>query len=118
MDGVVDVISDVTDLVLVAATLRKADSERAQLVTSETAAREASRLKMDFVTNISHEIRTPIASMICISELLLSDPTLSGDQLQLVGKGLHSGELLLELVERVLVSNPSPAYPSELVSCY
>lgn len=104
ISGVVIVASDVTDLVAASLALQKADLERAQLVASETAAREASRLKTNFVTNISHEIRTPIASMIGIAELLLADPTLTKDQHQLVEKCLYSGDILMELVGMVLVS--------------
>lgn len=105
MSGVVIVASDVTDLKAASLALQKADLERAQLVASETAAREASRLKTNFVTNISHEIRTPIASMIGIAELLLSDPTLNKEQHHLVEKCLYSGDILLELVGMVLVSD-------------
>ncbi|KAG8845579.1 hypothetical protein FRB96_002331 [Tulasnella sp. 330] len=102
LEGVIVVATDVTDLVAAEAALQRADLERAQLLASETAAREASRLKTSFVTNISHEIRTPIAGMTGIAELLLADPTLSVDQRQLVEKCLQSGEILLDLVGMVL----------------
>ncbi|KAG8980900.1 hypothetical protein FRB94_010170 [Tulasnella sp. JGI-2019a] len=101
-ETVIIVAADITDLVMAEATLRKADLERAQLVASETAAREASRLKTAFVTNISHEIRTPIASMIGIAELLLGEQDLSLAQRELVEKSLRTGELLLDLVGMVL----------------
>ncbi|KAG9038817.1 hypothetical protein FRB95_014366 [Tulasnella sp. JGI-2019a] len=100
--GVIIVASDATDIEAAAATLQQAEVERTNLMASETAAREASMLKTHFVTNISHEIRTPIAHMIGISELLLADPTLSENQRDLVEKCLHSGEILLELVGMVL----------------
>ncbi|KAG9011616.1 hypothetical protein FRB93_002677 [Tulasnella sp. JGI-2019a] len=100
--GVIIVASDVTDIEVAAVALQQAEVERTNLMASETAAREASRLKTHFVTNISHEIRTPIAHMIGISELLLVDPTLSVKQRRLVEKCLHSGEILLELVGMVL----------------
>ncbi|KAG9011622.1 hypothetical protein FRB93_002683 [Tulasnella sp. JGI-2019a] len=100
--GVIIVASDATDIVAAAAALQQAEVERTSLMASETAAREASKLKTDFVTNISHEIRTPIAHMIGISELLLADTTLSEHQRHLVEKCLQSGEILLELVGMVL----------------
>ncbi|KAG9011619.1 hypothetical protein FRB93_002680 [Tulasnella sp. JGI-2019a] len=100
--GVIIVASDATDIEAAAATLQQAEVERTNLMASETAAREASMLKTHFVANISHEIRTPIAHMIGISELLLADPTLSENQRDLVEKCLHSGEILLELVGMVL----------------
>lgn len=104
MDGVIIVATDVTDLLAAEAALQQADLERAQLLASETAAREASRLKTAFVTNISHEIRTPIAVMIGIAEILLADGSLNEHQHDLVRKSLQSGEMLLELVGMVLVS--------------
>ncbi|KAG9013786.1 hypothetical protein FRB94_000766 [Tulasnella sp. JGI-2019a] len=100
--GVIIVACDVTDIEAAAAALQQAEVERTNLMASETAAREASKLKTHFVTNISHEIRTPIAHMIGISELLLVDRTLSENQRRLVEKCLHSGEILLELVGMVL----------------
>ncbi|KAG9038818.1 hypothetical protein FRB95_014367 [Tulasnella sp. JGI-2019a] len=100
--GVIIVASDVTDIEAAAAALQQAEVERTNLMASETAAREASMVKTNFVTNISHEIRTPIAHMIGISELLLTDPTLSETQRCLVEKCLHSGEILSELVGMVL----------------
>lgn len=59
--GVIVVATDVTDLNLAQERLRKSYEDRAQLQASEAAANEASRLKSEFVANISHEIRTPIA---------------------------------------------------------
>ncbi|KAG9013791.1 hypothetical protein FRB94_000771 [Tulasnella sp. JGI-2019a] len=100
--GVIIVASDVTGIIAAAAALQQAEVERTNLMASETAAREASKLKTHLVTNISHEIRTPIAHMIGISELLLVDPTLSTSQRCLVEKCLHSGEILLDLVGMVL----------------
>ncbi|KAG9021496.1 hypothetical protein FRB95_002039 [Tulasnella sp. JGI-2019a] len=102
--GVIIVVGDVTESVAAEAALQQAELERKSLMASETAAREASKLKTHFVTNISHEIRTPIAHMIGISELLLADPALNKSQHRLVEKCLHSGEILLELVGMVLVS--------------
>lgn len=98
--------TDVTELLRIETALQEADQERAKLLASETAAREASRLKTAFVTNISHEIRTPIAVMIGIAELLLVDPSLGEGARELAGKCLKSGEMLLELVGMVLVSYP------------
>lgn len=61
-------------------------------------------LRTEFVTNISHEIRTPIATVIGICELLLDDPTLMDSHRSLVEKSLRSGQILLDLVGMVLVS--------------
>lgn len=56
-----------------------------------------------FLTVISHEIRTPIAGILGICELLMDDSTLSEGHRSLVGKAIRSGEILLDLVGMVLV---------------
>jgi hypothetical protein len=58
--------------------------------------------RTEFLTTVSHEIRTPIASILGICELLLGDQ-ISDEQRQLVQKAIQSGENLLELVGTVLV---------------
>ncbi|GAA5913019.1 hypothetical protein JCM5296_003865 [Sporobolomyces johnsonii] len=101
--GVIIVGSDVTELTRAENALQKSRLEQAQLAASEHAAREASRLKTEFLTTISHEIRTPIAGILGICELLLADDNqLEAKQRSLVKKALRSGEILLELVGAVL----------------
>jgi hypothetical protein len=58
--------------------------------------------RTEFLTTVSHEIRTPIASILGICELLLADQ-LSAEQRSLVEKAIQSGENLLDLVGTVLV---------------
>ncbi len=82
--------------------LEKATAEKAKLVASETAAKEASRLKTEYFTHISHEIRTPLAGIMSIAELLLGDDNLGPEHRILVGQALRSGEALLDLVGMVL----------------
>jgi signal transduction histidine kinase len=74
---------------------------------SSAAPTDAQVPRTEFVTNISHEIRTPIATVIGISELLLDDSTLLDGHRALVEKSLRSGEILLDLVGMVLVSRRS-----------
>ncbi|GAA5954653.1 hypothetical protein JCM21900_006093 [Sporobolomyces salmonicolor] len=101
--GVIIVGNDVTELLCTENALQKSRLEQAQLAASEHAAQEASRLKTEFLTTISHEIRTPIAGILGICELLLSDDSkLEELQRSLVKKALRSGEILLELVGAVL----------------
>ena len=108
MDGTVDIIgvivvaTDVTDLNKAQERLRQSYEERATLQASEAAANEASRLKTEFVANISHEIRTPIAGVINMAELLLDDSTLAEAHRVSIGKIMRSGEILLEMVGMVL----------------
>ncbi|GAA5920152.1 hypothetical protein JCM1841_004467 [Sporobolomyces salmonicolor] len=101
--GVIIVGNDVTELLCTENALQKSRLEQAQLAASEHAAQEASRLKTEFLTTISHEIRTPIAGILGICELLLADDSeLKEMQRSLVKKALRSGEILLELVGAVL----------------
>lgn len=109
VDGTVDIIgvivvsTDVGDLKLAQERLRESYEVRSHLQASEAAANEASRLKSDFVTNISHEIRTPIAGMIGMAELLLDETTLAESHRVGISKIMRSGEILLEMVGMVLV---------------
>ncbi|GAA6006577.1 uncharacterized protein JCM10292_005995 [Rhodotorula paludigena] len=94
---------DVTERVVAENALEKSRRESADLAAAELAAREANRLKTEFLTTISHEIRTPIAGILGICELLLADSgRLSEDQRTLVEKAVRSGEILLDLVGAVL----------------
>ncbi|KAI5477507.1 histidine kinase [Pseudohyphozyma bogoriensis] len=102
VSGVIIVAADVTDRIEADDALERSNAERSRLQASELAAKEASRLKTEFVTNISHETRTPIAGMIGICELLLDEPTLAQAHRDLVEKCLRSGEILLDLVGMVL----------------
>ncbi|KAJ8293216.1 Hybrid signal transduction histidine kinase K [Rhodotorula toruloides] len=101
--GCIIVCADVTERKLADQALQKSRDESAKLAASEVAAREASQLKTSFLTTISHEIRTPIAAILGICELLLADSNrLAPDQRNLVENAVQSGELLLELVGAVL----------------
>ncbi|GAA5979992.1 hypothetical protein JCM11641_008256 [Rhodosporidiobolus odoratus] len=99
--GVIIVGRDVTQLVLAGEELERSRAEKAQLEASEFAAKEANRIKTEFLTTVSHEIRTPIASILGICELLLADD-INDDQRMLVEKAVRSGENLLDLVGAVL----------------
>lgn len=99
--GLAIVCTDVTAMVQAELALQESQRQREALAVSEEAAKEASRLKTVFVTSLSHEIRTPVASMLGISELLLAD-ALSEKQRSLVAKQIQAGELLLSLVSMVL----------------
>jgi hypothetical protein len=70
--------------------------------------------RTEFLTLVSHEIRTPIASILGICELLLGDQ-ISDEQRQLVLKAIQSGENLLELVGTVLVRCSSFAFHQPLL---
>ena len=66
--------------------------------------REASELKTRFLSNISHEFRTPLNSILALSRLLLDhyDGPLSSEQEKQVGYIRKSAEGLMELVNDLL----------------
>jgi PAS domain S-box-containing protein len=64
-------------------------------------AMEASRIKSEFVANISHEVRTPISAVIGMSELLM-DSILSPDQEQLARVISESAQSLLTIINDIL----------------
>lgn len=99
--GVVIVASDITEVKEAEAALKQSYEEQSRLLASETAAKEASRLKSEFTANLSHEIRTPITGMIGMSELLLEED-MTPAQHDSVRKILKSGEILLKMVGDVL----------------
>ncbi|KPV73466.1 uncharacterized protein RHOBADRAFT_54689 [Rhodotorula graminis WP1] len=103
VSGCIAVGADVTERVRTERALEISRVKAGELAASELAAREASRLKTEFLTTVSHEIRTPIAGILGICELLLADSDrLAEDQRALVDKAVRSGELLLDLVGAVL----------------
>ncbi|MFF3978196.1 sensor histidine kinase [Streptomyces sp. NPDC055808] len=65
---------------------------------------EASEAKTRFWTNISHELRTPVNSVVALSTLLLapSSPQLSDEQREQVELIASSGHILLSLVSDLL----------------
>ncbi|GAA5934087.1 hypothetical protein JCM10213_008521 [Rhodosporidiobolus nylandii] len=99
--GCIVVAHDISDLVRAQKELEASYEERAKLQASETAASESSRLKSEFLSHASHELRTPIAHMLGLSELLLAEP-LGESQRNLAAQILRSGDVLLELVGQVL----------------
>lgn len=62
---------------------------------------EASKLKSEFVANISHEVRTPISAVIGMSELLLDTP-LSAEQRGYAKIVSESAQSLLTIINDIL----------------
>jgi polar amino acid transport system substrate-binding protein len=62
---------------------------------------EASRLKSEFVANISHEVRTPISAVIGMSELLL-DTKLDDEQKEFTRIVRESAQSLLTIINDIL----------------
>jgi two-component system phosphate regulon sensor histidine kinase PhoR len=77
--------------------------ERARLWQQSSLIEELDRLKSEFVSNISHEFRTPLASIIGFSETIVSDPDLPEEMKSEFNKViLDEGKRLAKLINDVL----------------
>ena len=99
--------------------LRERQQELEALTMTLEAARdqalEASRLKSQFLANVSHEIRTPISSVIGMTELLL-DTELSPTQRRFGHLVLQSAQSLLSIINDILDLSKMEAGKIELSS--
>ncbi|GBG26712.1 Two-component response regulator ORR41 [Hondaea fermentalgiana] len=68
---------------------------------ARTVAEDASKAKSDMMSTITHEIRTPLVSVLGFSELIL-DTGLTPSQRELVHKITRSGDVLLKLLNNFL----------------
>ncbi len=59
-------------------------------------------LKSQFLSNVSHEFRTPVSLIFSFAELLLADETLTGEQRNLVSDIYDSSNRLKETVDNIL----------------
>lgn len=103
--GVSGTLADVTDRVQAAHELERA----------KAAAESAARVKSEFLTTMSHEVRTPLNGVIGMAELLLGSG-LKPEHVMLAETIRHSGEMLLELVNDTLDYSKIEAGRMPLVS--
>ncbi len=79
----------------------------------------ANRAKNQFLSSISHELRTPMTSIIGFAQLLKSSEQLTEEDQECLDEILHSGQHLLRLINDVLelaqVQAESSQIPGELV---
>lgn len=101
IDGVIGIISDITELKERESDLKAQVKEKRQLMANEAAAKEASRLKSQFLANMSHEIRTPITGVIGMAELLL-DLELGEEQTEYAQNIVRSANALLTVINDIL----------------
>ena len=77
--------------------------ERARTWQQSSLIEELERIKSEFVSNISHEFRTPLASIIGFSETIVSDPNLPEDmKSEFNNVILNEGKRLAKLINDVL----------------
>ncbi|PWU01997.1 MAG: hypothetical protein C5B53_02200, partial [Candidatus Melainabacteria bacterium] len=112
-------LTDITELKMAEAKIKQLNEDLAQRISVLAAvnqeleilthkleiaydeALEASKLKSEFVANISHEVRTPISAVIGMSELLL-DSQLNTEQRQFVNIVSDSAQSLLTIINDIL----------------
>jgi signal transduction histidine kinase len=94
VDGLVAISMDFTEL-------KKKEQDNVRLLANEAAAKEASRLKSNFLACMSHEIRTPISGIIGMSELML-DTTLDEEQGDFALNIQRSANSLLTVINDIL----------------
>jgi light-regulated signal transduction histidine kinase (bacteriophytochrome) len=66
---------------------------------------EINQLKSKILSNVSHEIRTPITSIIGISKIILMDAELQPNHKELIEMTLKSSERLLNTVNKILLAS-------------
>ena len=83
---------------------RVADAERrsrGELMLAKQAAESANRLKTEFLTNISHELRTPMNGVLGMTDLLFST-SLDEEQTEYATVVRDSGQSLLAMINDIL----------------
>ena len=101
MEGLIGCGIDVADIKEKEQAMQSQEKEILRLMSAEHAAKEASRLKGQFLANMSYEIRTAIAGVIGMSELLL-DTDLSSEQKEFAETIHRSANGLLTVINDVL----------------
>ena len=84
---------------------QKLQQSQHELQTALQAAETASRAKTDFLSSISHDIRTPMNAIIGLTTLMKNEEGLSDRMREYLDKLESSGHHLLELINNVLDMN-------------
>ena len=99
--GVIGLSMDVTQMHATEIELSERESQNRILQANESAAKEASKLKSEFLASMSHEIRTPIAGVVGMCDILL-DTELSSEQREFAEGIQRSANALLTVINDIL----------------
>jgi signal transduction histidine kinase/DNA-binding response OmpR family regulator len=72
------------------------------LIRAKEQAEQSSRFKSQFLSRMSHEVRTPMNAILGITEIQLQDETLLPDMREAMNKIFNSGYLLLGIINDIL----------------
>ena len=100
LQGVFAAARDVTESKRLAQALQETNVE---LVSAKFVAEKANLAKSDFLSNMSHELRSPLNAILGFAQLMESDaPPPSPSQKASIDQILHAGWYLLELINEIL----------------
>jgi len=73
-----------------------------ELIAAKERAEQSSRFKSQFLSRMSHEVRTPMNAILGITEIQMQDDTLSHEMEEVFSKIYNSGYLLLGIINDIL----------------
>jgi signal transduction histidine kinase/CheY-like chemotaxis protein len=80
---------------------RRVSARTRELAQAKEQAEAANRAKSDFLASMTHELRTPMNSVLGMASLLLETP-LNADQADMINTIRTSGDFLLDLINQIL----------------
>jgi PAS domain S-box-containing protein len=82
---------------------KRQQEDNLELERARAAAEKASLAKSDFLSSMSHELRSPLNAILGFAQLMISDtPPPSASQVASIDQILHGGWYLLELINEIL----------------
>ena len=107
LDEVLDILDEASQIRAYSHELerksRELEAATAELRAANLRLQELDRLKDDFMSSVTHELRTPLASIRAFSEILHDDPELdAGERQRFLGILVSETERLSRLVNQVL----------------